>query len=247
MSLEGKVAIVTGGGKGIGKAISICLAKGGVDIVAAARTAEDVKQTASEIEALGKRALGLSIDITSEVQIGEMVKKTMDIFGRIDILVNNAGIISNGMVENMSLKDWQTAIDTNLTGPFLCCREVLGIMKRQGCGKIITISSMSGRRGLPNTSAYCASKYGLTGLMDSLAKEVGKDNITVTTIFPGLVDTGMAANVDFKHRKSELRSPDNWCKPEDIAEAVLMAANMPHRTSIMDISVVPTRQRGVDI
>ena len=247
MSLEGLVAIVTGGGKGIGKAISISLAKGGADIVVAARTAEDVKQTASEIEALGKRALGLSIDITSEAQIGEMVKKTMGTFGRIDILVNNAGIISDGMVEDMTLAAWQTAIDTNLTGPFLCCREVLGIMKRQGCGKIITISSMSGRRGLPNSSAYCASKYGLTGLMDSLAKEVGKDNITVTTIFPGLVDTGMAASVDFKHRKPELHSPESWCKPEDIAEAVLMAANMPHRTSIMDISVVPTRQRGVDI
>jgi len=211
-SLEGKAAIVTGAGRGIGKAITLAFAEAGANVVAAARTVEQIQETAEEIHRLGKRCLPVATDMTSGVQVGEMVEKAVSQFGRIDILVNNAGtVLRKGVVpipevklpgwqlvtdfdRVMSEEEWHHVIDTNLTSAFLSCRAVSAYMIKQRKGKIINISSINAETGDPYYSAYNVSKAGMSMLTRCLAVEWAPFNINVNAIGPGWFPTAMTAS-----------------------------------------------------
>jgi len=190
MQLDGRVAIVTGGGYGIGRAIALALAKEGADVVVAARTERALKQVAREIKGMGRKSLAMVIDLLQPEQPMAMVEKTLVKFGKIDILVNNAG--AEGPIRNvaeMDLKGWNDLLAVNLTGAMLCSRYVLGkSMIPRKSGVIINISSAAGRKGLPTRSAYSSSKFAIIGFTQSLAAEVGRYGIRVNAIAPGAVE-----------------------------------------------------------
>lgn len=190
MNLEGKVAIVTGGGKGIGRAIALAFAREGADVVVAARTEPALKEVASEIEAIGRRSLALVTDLSDPEQALAMVDRTLEKFDRVDVLVNNSGIEGPMMnVADMDLEGWNHMLAVNLTGAMLSAKHVLSksMLPRQS-GVIINISSISGRKGPATRAAYSSSKFGMIGLTQSLASEGGRYGIRVNCIAPGPVE-----------------------------------------------------------
>jgi NAD(P)-dependent dehydrogenase (short-subunit alcohol dehydrogenase family) len=189
MQLEGKIAVITGGGRGLGKGIALTFAAEGADVVIAARTESALKETAAEIEAMGRQCLPVVTDQAVPEQIRRMVDKTLERFGRVDVLVNNAGIGGPSVsVTDMELEAWNQTLTINLTGAMLCAKYILkdDMIPRQS-GSIINISSVSGRFGHANRSPYAASKWGIIGLTQTLALEVGKYGIRVNCIAPGPV------------------------------------------------------------
>ncbi len=195
MSLESRVAIVTGSGRGLGKATAIALAQAGADLVVISRTSSEIEETARHIEDLGRKALAFRADVTIPDEVDEVVKQTMDLFGRIDILVNNAGTAIVKPLEEMSLEEWRTTIDTNLTSLFLFSRAVGPHMIAQGRGKIINIASINGAGGQSKLVAYCASKGGVIQFTRALAVEWARYNIQVNAIGPGAFYTKPMAPV----------------------------------------------------
>jgi NAD(P)-dependent dehydrogenase (short-subunit alcohol dehydrogenase family) len=190
MNLKGKVAIVTGGGKGIGKAISLAFAREGADVVLAARTESSLKEVASEINAMGRMSLVVVTDLANPLHPSIMVDKALDKFGKVDILVNNSGIegpILN--IADMDLEGWNETLAVNLTGIMLCTKYVLSkSMIPRKSGNVINISSGVGRRGMAVRSAYTVTKWGIIGFTQSLAFEVGKYGIRANCITPGAVE-----------------------------------------------------------
>ena len=207
MKLEGKVAIVTGGGRGIGRGIALALAREGADIAVVETDTLDspfnqygtkevkgypeAQKVVKEIQALGRRAIAIRADVSKWEQVQAMVKRTIDELGRIDILVNNAGVINVSNVENMEEEAWDLVMDVNVKGIFLGCKAVIPYMKRQGGGKIINVASIAGKNGFAGLAHYCASKFAVVGFTNALAKELAQDNITVNAICPGIVKTAM--------------------------------------------------------
>ncbi len=184
--LDGKVALVTGGSRGLGRAIADALASAGARIVLTARDGEVAAATAGSVEAAhGKPSLGLGVDVTHRDQVEAMVAKTVEAFGRLDILVNNAGINIRGPIETLSEDDWDAVVDTNLKGPWLCCRAVAPILKAQKWGRVINVSSMMGEISMPGRTPYSSSKGGLTLLTKTLALEWARDGINVNALCPG--------------------------------------------------------------
>ncbi len=192
-NLEGKVAIITGGGSGMGKATALTLARAGADIVVAARRVELIEQTAGEVRALGRRALGIPTDITVSQQVNSMVERTVAEMGRVDILVNNSGIVRVGPrtrpIWDTSDEEYHLHMDTNLTGCFYCCRAVSKYMADQQSGKIISISSEAGLRGAIDWYMYPVAKMGVIELTRSLALSLAQYNIQSNCIVPGMIDT----------------------------------------------------------
>jgi NAD(P)-dependent dehydrogenase (short-subunit alcohol dehydrogenase family) len=191
MKLKDKVAIITGGGTGIGKAISMAFAKEGATVVVAARTLPRLEETTKEIKAKGGQALAIQTDVVDHEQVKRMVARTVKEFGHLDVLVNNAarGTYNNADVADMDLKEWYESLAINLTGPMLCCQEALKVMIPRRSGSIINVSSVAGLSGVPKESPYAASKWGLIGFTETLAIEAGKYNIRVNSISPGATRT----------------------------------------------------------
>jgi NAD(P)-dependent dehydrogenase (short-subunit alcohol dehydrogenase family) len=186
MKLEGQAAIVTGGGRGIGKCIALALGQAGANVLVSGRQHDVLEQTAVEIESLGRQALVSVTDVSDESQVSEMVSKALESLGRIDILVNNAGVTGpTAPVTNVSREDWDEVIAVNLTGAFLCARAVIPHMVQRRSGKIINISSIAGMMAYALRSPYAASKWGMLGLSCTLAQELGPHNIQVNAICPG--------------------------------------------------------------
>jgi len=192
----GKVALITGGSRGIGKAIALELASGGADVALCARTEGAAELVAAEIAALGAKALPCQADVADASQAQAAVTATLEAFGRIDILVNNAGITRDNLLMRMKEEDWDAVLATNLKGAFNCCKAVARPMIKARSGRIINVTSVVGISGNAGQSNYAASKAGLIGLTKSLAKEFASRNITVNAVAPGLVpDTGMTADL----------------------------------------------------
>ena len=190
MRLEGKVAVVTGGGKGLGRAISLAFAREGADVVIASRTESDLREAASQIEAMGRKSLAVVTDIGDPQQSLAMVDGALEKFGKIDVLVNNSGIEGPAVnVADMDLEAWDQVLAVNITGAMLCARHTLkkSMVPRQS-GTIINISSGMGRRGFGMRSPYAATKWGIIGFTQSLAWEVGRYGIRVNCIAPGPVE-----------------------------------------------------------
>jgi NAD(P)-dependent dehydrogenase (short-subunit alcohol dehydrogenase family) len=186
MKLKDKVAVVTGGGRGIGKEIALALASEGAAVVVSGRQKDVLEQTVSQIEALGARGMLTVTDVSDESQIEEMIAAATKSFGKVDILVNNAGIAGpTAQVTNLSREDWDHVMAVNLTGAFLCARAVIPQMIERRSGKIVNISSVAGKMAYALRSPYAASKWGMLGLSASLAQELGPYNIQVNAICPG--------------------------------------------------------------
>jgi len=191
MSLQGKVAFVTGGSRGIGRACALVLAEAGAEVAVGGRDEARLSAVAAEIEGLGRKALPVSVDLTQPDRIKTAFEQVMNGFGRLDVLVNNAGVTRDGLLLRMKPDDWTEVLQTNLTATFLCTQAALRIMLRQRYGRIVNLSSVVGLTGNPGQANYVASKAGIIGLTKTVAQEVAKRNITVNAVAPGFVDTDM--------------------------------------------------------
>ena len=194
--LNGKVAIVTGGGVGIGEAIALAFAAEGAEVVVAARALPRLEAVAEKIRSQGGKAIAMQIDVSDEEQVKQMVARTLDEHGRVDILVNNSGIAGPTVnLVDLELADWNKTLAIDLTGTMLCSREALkNMVERQG-GNIINISSIAGTIGVPMRTPYCSAKWGVIGFTQALAKEVSKNNIRVNCIAPGMIEGERMVNV----------------------------------------------------
>ena len=184
-----RVAIVTGGGRGIGKAVALAYAREGADIAVVARTSGEIAKTASEIEALGRNGLPLQADVCNPNDVSRMVEDVLGTLGKVDILFNAAGVRAVAPSEELAYEDWKKVIDVNLTGSFLCSQRVAEPMKMAGYGKIIMVGSMQAHSGAPFRAAYIASKTGLLGLARGLGVEWAKYGINVNVLSPGYFET----------------------------------------------------------
>lgn len=193
--LKDKVALVTGGGQGIGKEISVLFAQQGADIAIFDLNQEAIDKTTAEIRALNREGLGLSVDVSKFDEVQEAIQKVVDKFGKISILVNNAGITRDALVLRMKEEDWDAVLDINLKGVFNCTKAVSKIMLKQREGKIVNISSIIGIRGNAGQANYAASKAGIIGFTKSAAQELAGRNIQVNAIAPGFIQTEMTAKM----------------------------------------------------
>lgn len=191
MLFENKVAVVTGGGSGIGAGICKEIAKEGATVIVADLNLQGAEQTVKEIQSLGYQAAAKKLDVTDAEQIDQCVREIKEEYGAIHYWVNNAGISKITPFFNHTKQLWDSTIDINLTSQFLCCKAVIPIMLETGSGSIVNMSSQSGKVGTDSYQAYCTSKFGVIGLTQSLAKEFGKHNIRVNSVCPGVVYTPM--------------------------------------------------------
>ncbi len=223
MRLKEKVAIITGGARGIGKEIAKVLAVEGANCVLCDVSEEELKQAAGEIESLGVQCLPISLNVTSLAQCEQMANKVVDKFKKIDILINNAGITRDGLLLRMREEDWDTVISVNLKGTFNCTKAVLKVMLKQRSGSIVNVASIIGIMGNAGQANYAASKAGIIGLTKSTAKEVGLRNINVNAIAPGFIETKMTQvlSEDVKSAMLKLIPLGKFGKPEDVAKLVL--------------------------
>jgi len=223
VSLEGRVAIVTGASRGIGRAIALRLARLGAKVVVNYRSSQaEAEAVVEAIEDAGGEAVAVQADISIAPDAGRLVKAALDVFGRVDILVNNAGITRDTLLVRMSEEDWDHVLDTNLKGAFLCTKAVLRSMMRQRYGRIVNISSVAGIRGNPGQANYAAAKAGLIGFTKAVAKEVGSRNITANAVAPGYIETELTADLpdDLRATALEMTPSGRTGTPEDIASAV---------------------------
>ena len=230
-ALTGRVAVVTGagrGGRGIGRGIAVALAAAGADVVITARTnIADAEAVAAECIALGVKSMAVVADIVDEASVEALFKTTMESFGRVDILVNNAGITRDTLLLRMSVDQWDSVIDANLKGAFLCSRAASKIMLRQKSGRIVNIASVNGLRGSAGQTNYSASKAGLVGFSRSLAKELASRSITVNVVAPGFIDTQMTDSFEGDAREQLLKTIPlgRFGQAEDVGAAVAFFAS----------------------
>jgi len=191
MLLKDRVALVTGGSQGIGRACALVLAEAGADVAIGGRNLDKLNAVVQELHATGRRAIALAVDVTDPVQVKAAFAECVEQLGKLDILVNNAGVTKDTLLLRMKVEEWDTVINTNLKGVFLCTQEGIKVMLRQRYGRIINISSVVGQTGNAGQTNYVASKAGIEGFTRSVAQEVASRNITVNAIAPGFVATAM--------------------------------------------------------
>ena len=235
MGLAGKTAIVTGGTKGIGRAIAESLVRAGVNVSISARHEREIERAVAELNQAGAgRAAGFLCDVRDEAQVKAYFAQTVERFGGLDILVNNAGIGLFESVESMSGDDFRAVIETNVCGVFYCCHEAIPLMKQSGGGYIINISSLAGTNAHPRMAAYNASKFGLNGFSEALMQEVRHDNIKVSYIMPGSVNTEFGGDSPGEEKSWQLT-------PQDIARVVIDLLHHDDRSLPSRVEIRPSR------
>ncbi len=231
-SLRGKAALITGGTRGIGRAISETLLREGVSVAVCGRARESVDRTVGELEPLGA-VIGAVCDVGRFEEVEALYSTIEKSFGRLDILVNNAGVRGFGAVDEVSPAQWREVIETNLNGPFYCSRLAIPMMKKAGGGFIVNIGSLAGKHAFAGGAAYNASKFGLNGFAEAMMLDVRHDNIRVSTIMPGSVQT------DFAGQGTD---GGEWkIDPADIAETVVHLLCMPDRSLASRVEMRPSR------
>ncbi|MBM3211569.1 SDR family oxidoreductase [Candidatus Poribacteria bacterium] len=229
--LDGKTALITGSGRGIGRAIVLTLAKAGCNVAIVSRTQNEISQVATEIENSGGKCLPIKADISEPLEVDEMIEETLNTFGQLDIFINNAGIAIFKPFLELTQEDWDKTMGINLRGAFICCQKVAQVMIKQKSGAIITICSSASRKPYPNQMAYVTSKHGLLGLTKCLSLELKPYGIRVHAICPGSVVTKL--NVEAR--------PDadisDWMQPEDIANLILMVLTLNDRAIIDEVYI----------
>ena len=228
--LDGRVALVTGGSRGLGRVMAEALASAGASVAVSGRDAALAATVAGEVGAsTGAKAIGIGADVARQGDVAAMVAKTLDTFGRLDILVNNAGINIRGPIEQLSEDDWDRVIDTNLKGPWLCCRAAGEPMRRQKWGRVVNVSSMLGEISLPGRSPYASSKGGLTMLTKTLALEWAADGVNVNALCPGPFATEINTpllNDPVARATMEAKIPlGRWGDPAELGPAVVFLAS----------------------
>ncbi len=230
-SLQEKVALVTGAGRGIGRSIALRLAANGANVSLAARTASQLRAVQEEIEAGGAQAVSFPIDVSSEPDVIRLVRDTIDRFGRLDVLVNNAGIGVFRLLAETSTEEWDRVMAVNVRGPFLLCREALPYLKQRERSFVINITSVVGLKGYAKQAAYSASKHAVMGMTKAFAREVQADGVRVHAICPGGVDTELAGQARPDLDRSVLIQPD------EIADIVLFLVTREGNAVVDQIDV----------
>ena len=220
MKLQDRVALVTGAGRGIGRAIALALAREGAAVAVTARSVGQLHETVALIHDAGATAIAVPADLRQPAEVRQMVRTVVQALGPVDILVNNAGVARFAPVVDADPDDWRLMFEVNLLGTFLCTQAVLPAMIERARGWIINISSSAGIKGYPEQSGYCASKHGLLGFAKALALETQPHGVRVHSLCPGAVDTDMART----HRNID--DPADWMQPEEIAAAVVFLASL---------------------
>ncbi|HXG39090.1 MAG TPA: SDR family NAD(P)-dependent oxidoreductase [Bacteroidota bacterium] len=236
MKLKDTVALVTGAGRGIGKAIAITLATEGSTAVLVARTKSELESVRSEIEGRGGKAIALPADITKPEQVHLVFDEVSKQFGRLDILVNNAGIGRFAPVKELSLSDFDAMWNVNMRGLFLCTQQAVKMMEARKSGVIVNISSLAGKNAFVNGAGYAATKWALMGFAKCLMLEVREQNIRVVTVCPGSVDT------TFSHPQDPSKA-EKLIQPQDVADIVLAAITIPARSMVSEIDIRPTNPK----
>lgn len=237
--LEGKVTILTGAGTGIGKGIARAFVREGAPLVLASRNQTNLEQTAEELAGDGVQTLVVPTDVTSEGDVKALFEKTMSTFGRVDVLINNSGVFDGGPIDELSLEAWQKVLAVNLTGPFLCAREAMKIMKAQGGGRIINIGSISAQMCRPNASPYNTTKHGLVGLTKSIALEGRDYNVVGSMLHPGNVLTERRAASDRPQDDEPMMTVD------ELALTAVTMASLPLHVNVLEAIVLPTQQKYI--
>ncbi len=225
--LAGKVSIVTGGSRGLGRAIALALSEAGSCVVVCSRNLDANRETAGHIESKGGSAKACRVDVADASSVSDMIETVLDEFGRIDILVNNAGTTADNLLLRMKESEWDAVMDTNLKGAFNCTKAVSRTMIKQRSGKIINITSVVGMVGNPGQANYCASKAGIIGFTKSVARELASRNITVNCVAPGLMRTDMTDALPDKAKEQALTliPLGRMGEPEEVAKTVVFLAS----------------------
>jgi NAD(P)-dependent dehydrogenase (short-subunit alcohol dehydrogenase family) len=233
LRLAGQVAVVTGGGRGIGRAIAVAFAREGADVVVAARSARELATVANEVEAAGRRTLAVPTDVRQEPAVAALVRRAVSQFDRIDLLVNAAGVASFGPAVESKPEDWDQTMAVNLRGAYLCCRAVLPIMMAQRRGTVINIGSVVTSRTLTGSAAYTASKYALLGLSRVLTEEMRPHGVRVGVLTAGAVDTPLWDSISAGPDRSRM------LRPEQVAEAALLMAAQAPNAALEELTLLP--------
>lgn len=238
--LSGKVALVTGGGSGIGKGIAKALASEGCAVVLSSRNAQRLEAAAADLQADGGTVMAFPADVTNEAQVKALFEATMQRFGRLDILVNSPGAFDGGPIDQLSLEAWQHVINTNLTGPFLCTREAFAIMKEAGGGRIINIGSIAAHRARMHSAPYTASKFGVWGLTQSTALDGREYGIAASCIQPGNTLVERRGNLHAQSGRDE--GPEPMIPVEEVARVALLMATLPPEANLLEATILPVAQ-----
>ncbi|WP_339818576.1 3-ketoacyl-ACP reductase [Paenibacillus sp. FSL R7-0216] len=235
-SLQGKVAIITGAARGIGKATAVALAKEGVNVGLIARTESTLKEVAAELQGFGVKVAYAAADIASKEQVEKAVETLKNELGPADILINNAGIATFGTVLEMDPAEWKGIIDTNVLGTYYVTRAVLPQLVEKNSGDIINISSTNGLNGAATSSAYSASKFAVIGFTESLAQEVRRNNIRVSALTPSTVATDLALELNLIKDNNDSK----FVQPEDLAEFIVSQLKLSQRVYVKTASFIAT-------
>jgi NAD(P)-dependent dehydrogenase (short-subunit alcohol dehydrogenase family) len=233
VKLKDRVAIVTGAGRGIGRAVALAFCREGAAVALAARTASELEAVATQIRSHAGRALAVPTDVTQEASVAALVEKALAEFGRVDILVTSAGAATFAPLLDTKPQDWDRMMAVNVRGVFLACRAVLPPMMKQRSGTIINIVSVAAKRAIPGAAAYAASKHAVLGLTQVLAEEMRSHGVRVGAVSPGAVDTALWDAVPSPPDRSRM------LRPEDVAEAALLMASLPPGASLEDLTLLP--------
>ncbi|MGB3535381.1 MAG: SDR family oxidoreductase [Microcoleaceae cyanobacterium] len=247
----GKTVLITGASQGSGKATALLFARKGYNVVLAARSGDKLEAAAEEVRKLGASALAITTDVTDFQQIENLVQKSLDFYDTIDVLVNNAGICLSGPVEKTTLEDWQNIINTNLWGYVHTIHALLPHFLQRNCGTIVNIGSFGGKMPLPEMTAYCASKYAVTGLTESLRLELAKTNIQVCIVHPGIINSDFLDRAQFRgqdqaetekrrQQMTQMLQSSIVSQPEDIAKAIWEAVKQKQNDTVVGPAVVAT-------
>ncbi|WP_417238240.1 3-ketoacyl-ACP reductase [Bizionia sp.] len=234
--LKNKKAIITGGGRGLGKATALAFANEGIDIAITGRKEAVLKETVLELEALGVKAIYSVFDVSDYESVKNGIKTIINELGSVDILVNNAGIAAFGTLNDMEVDQWAQIIQTNVMGMYYVTKEVLPYLINQNEGDIINVSSTAGLSGNASTSAYSASKFAVIGMSESLMKEVRKNNIRVCTVTPSTIVSDMSIGLGIANKDSEERV----LQPEDFAELLVAGLKLPRRAMLKSAALWST-------